>query len=269
MGIENINYIELSNCIVDELHVRQRTDSEIDLTEEKQEWQLDTYLLARFFNDLEAGNINMEGIAIEKFVIKRRSIDELNSIILGYVDYEHGELYEYLDYTQPNDRFIYSITPIATGDIEGKPTSVEIESDFVGFYIVDKDINNVLKFDKVIGNDIANVEKTLNQGRIQIETFNKYPSIYYTEQEYTSFSLSAVFIPSEWERSGKMYDRILNNFIRQHKSFIVKGSDGSIYVADISNPRKTTIMNSSKGFDYIQLIIDCVEVQDYKEFMQK
>ena len=37
MGIENINYIELSNCIVDELHVRQRTDSEIDLTEEKQE----------------------------------------------------------------------------------------------------------------------------------------------------------------------------------------------------------------------------------------
>ena len=269
MGIENINYIELSNCIVDELHVRQRTDSEIDLTEEKQEWQLDTYLLARFFNDLEAGNINMEGIAIEKFVIKRRSIDELNSIILGYVDYEHGELYEYLDYTQPNDRFIYSITPIATGDIEGKPTSVEIESDFVGFYIVDKDTNNVLKFDKVIGNEIRTVEKTLNQGRIQIETFNKYPSVYYTDQEYTSFSLSAVFVPSEFQRSGKMYETMLNNFIRQHKPFIVKGSDGSIYIADISNPRKSTVMNETKTYNYIQFTIDCVEIQDYIEFMQE
>ncbi len=269
MPIENINYIELNNCIVNELHVRQRTDAGVDITSAKDQWEIDTYLLARFLGNLEAGNIDLEGIQIEKFAIKRRNVGELEQLVLGYVDYEEGEVLEFTDYTQSNDNFIYSVVPIGEGDIEGKPNLIQIESDFVGFYIVDKDTNNVLKFDKVIGNEIRTVEKTLNQGRIQIETFNKYPSVYYTDQEYTSFSLSTVFVPSEFQRSGKMYETILNNFIRQHKPFIVKGSDGSIYIADISNPRKSTVMNETKTYNYIQFTIDCVEIQDYIEFMQE
>ena len=48
MAITNINYIELSNCIVDELHVRQRIDENINITSSEDGWQLDTYLLAGF-----------------------------------------------------------------------------------------------------------------------------------------------------------------------------------------------------------------------------
>ena len=101
---------------------------------------------------------------------------------------------------------------------------------------MDKDTNNVLKFDKVIDNEIRTVEKTLNQGRIQLRHSTNI-HLYITQIRVYFFLSSAVFVPSEFQRSGKMYETMLNNFIRQHKPFIVKGSDGSIYIADISNPK--------------------------------
>lgn len=265
--IRNINHIEIKSCTIDELHVRSRTDAGVDLTSTKNPWQLDTYLLASFVNNLEAGNVNNGGVNIAKFAIKRRKVDEITSLTIGYKDYVHGQGLDFTDYTQGNDNYIYSIVPIGVNELEGSPNEIEVESEFTGWFIVDKDTNEILAFDKFIGSE-PSIDMNFNQGRIQIDTMAQYPQIYYTPQAYHTFSLSAVFVPSEYEKSGQVYERILNKFIKQHKPFLIKGSNGEIYVCDISNPRKSSPMNTWRDRDFIQITIDAIEVMSLEKYFQ-
>jgi hypothetical protein len=262
--VRNIYHVEIKNSIIDELNIRERID--VDTSNTKNNWQIDTRLLAKFMDDLEAGNVQNEGIQIVKFAIKRRKVDELNPITLGYLDFVNDSEVEYTDYTQGNDTYIYSIVPVGENDLEGKPTEVQIESDFVGWWIVDKDTNEVLGFDKFFDNN-PSVETQLNQKRTVIETLTGLPQVFYTGLPYSTFSLQAVFLPEENQRSYVEFKRILDKFINQHKPFLVKGSTGELYVCDISNLRKSTPQNAYKGFDYISLTVDALEVMSYDEYM--
>jgi hypothetical protein len=265
-SVRNIYHTEIKNSIVDELHIRERTD--VDTSSTKNSWQIDTRLLAKFMGELEAGNVQNEGIQIVKFAIKRRKVDELNPITLGYLDFVNDSEVDYTDYTQGNDTYIYSIVPVGENDLEGKPTEVQIESDFVGWWIVDKDTNKVLGFDKFFDTN-PSVETQLNQKRTIIETLTGFPQVFYTGLPYSTFSLQAVFLPEENQRSYTEFKRILDKFINQHKPFLVKGSTGELYVCDISNPRKATPQNAYKGFDYISLTVDALEVMSYDEYMSE
>jgi hypothetical protein len=267
--ITNINRVELRKCIVDEIHARERTDSDINLTSSKDIWQSDSYLLAQFLDNLEAGNIKNEGVKITEFAIKRRKIDEVNSLTLGYRDYVEGSTVEYIDNTQPNSEFIYSIVPVGENGLEGKPNDIQIESDFVGWWIVDKDdINNTVAIDKVINDSSPTISTVLSQGRVQVQTMTRFPQVYYTDEEFHSFTLSAAIIPSEFERSGTSYQKILD-VIRLHRAMIIKGGNGEVYICDISNPRKNQPLNADKRFDYLEIQIDAVEINDYKSFMNE
>lgn len=268
MAITNINRVEVKRCIVDEIHARERTDIDINTTSSKDIWQSDSYLLAQFLGNLEAGNIKNEGVKITEFAIKRRKIDEINSLTLGYRDYVEGSTVEYIDNTQPNSEFIYSIVPVGENALEGKPNDIQIESDFVGWWIVDKDdINNTIPFDTTINNNSPTISTVLSQGRVQVQTMTRFPQVYYTDEEYHSFTLSAAIIPSEFERSGVSYQKILD-LIRLHKPVIIKGSNGEVYVADISNPRKNQPLNADKEFDFIEIQIDAVEIDEYDSFIK-
>lgn len=271
-SVRDIYYLEITNAIFDEIHVRERIDFPISNTRES--WQPDTRLLAKFKGNLEAGNIDNDGLQIEKFALKRKRYDELDWIIVGYLSYENGKTVEFIDYTQPNDKLIYSVCPVAENGLLGKDNLVEIESDFVGFYIVDKDEQNnpnpqrILVFDTIVGNNIPMVDTQLEQGRVELRTLSKYPIIFYTDNEFHRFSLQASFIPEENQRSNKLYEKLLN-MIREHKPYIVKGSDGSLYVMDISNPKRSVSNNSYKSYDWITVSIDCVEVDEVKRFMEE
>lgn len=264
--ITNINKIEIKNCIVDELHVRERTDQNINLSPSRDDWQIDTYALAKFAGNLEAGNIENNGLEVVKFAIKRREVNELNSITLEYVNYEEGKPIDVVDYTQGNREYIYSVVPIVENGLEGTPNEVRIQSDFVGWWLVDRDTKNLLGFDMSIGS-VENVELQLNQGRTVVETLNKYPHVYRDPRQYHTFSLSTVIIPSEFERSGASYDQILNNFINNHKPFLVKSDTGLLFVCDVSTPRHSSPKNTWRGHDYIELTLDFIEVQDYNEYI--
>ena len=261
--VRNITSATVTNAIFDEVHVRERTD--VDASSQQEEWKLDSRLLASFLGDLEAGNVRNSGLQIERFAIKRRRVDELNSVTLAYRNFENDKQFEYTDYTQPNDEFVYSIVPISD-QLEGLPNNVSIKSDFTGWFIVDKDTDEVISFDKAIG-AMDDVQTNLEQGRTEIQTMTRYRSVFYNDVDFKRLTLSTVFIPSEWERSGKDYERFLNKFIRSHKPFIVKGSSGEIYVADIHNPVKTSPKNTWQGNDYFTLSVDVMEVEDYEAFI--
>ena len=264
--VRNIKYLEMKNAIYDEIHIREKTNG-ITTENIKEDWQMDTILLAKFLSDLEAGNINNAGVKIEKFAIKRRKLNELKSVTLAYKDFVNNNQFVYTDYTQPNDEFIYSIVPVGENGLEGQENSIIIKSDFTGWFLVDKDTNEVLAFDKFIGNE-GTFDTTLNQGRVQIDTLTRYPSVFYTDQEYHEFQLKTVIIPEDWQRSGQKYEQILNQFVRSHKPFLAKGGSGEIYVVDVHSPSKSAPQNVWTERDYFELTLTCTEIMTYEEYMQ-
>ncbi|OPH47627.1 hypothetical protein BC351_10585 [Paenibacillus ferrarius] len=263
-SVNNIYYGELKNGIYDEIEIRERTD--VGKTNIKDAWQIDHRAIFKFLNDLEGGNIQNSGLEIVSFAIKRRKASELNSITLHHLPFVNNQQIVYTDYTQPNEDLVYSIVPIAENNLEGKNVDVSVTSDFVGWWLVDKKCDSILGFDKAM-ESVGNVEATLNQGRVVIETLSKYPQVYYFDKEYESFSLSTVIIPSEFERSGKSYEKILNTFIKDHRPFLVKSDTGRAFVCDVSNPRLSSPLNTWKNYDYGVLTLDFVEVQSVDEYM--
>ncbi|MGD6876762.1 hypothetical protein [Bacillus infantis] len=264
--VRNIKYMELKNAVYDEVHVRESTDN-IDSSPTKEEWQMDTLLLAQFLGDLEAGNINNRGVRIDKFAIKRRKVTETNSLTLGYKDFVNNNQFVYEDYTQSNDEFIYSIVPVGENGLEGQQTSIDMKSEFSGWFLVDAEVNEVLAFDQFIGGG-GSVDTTLNQSKAQINTLTRYPRFVYTGQEYHSLQLKATFIPQEWQRSGQQYEAILEQFVRSHKPFLVKGGSGEVYVVNVDSPAKSAPQNTHKGYDYFELTLELNEIMSYEEYME-
>lgn len=264
--LNNFYRLDLKNVIVDEIHVREKTNG-INEDTDKATWQNDTRLLAKFINNLEAGNIDNEGVQIVKFAIKRRKIDEFTDDILAYTPFKSGTQIEYVDNSQANTKYIYSIAPIGENSLEGKSVEIEIESNFTGWFVVDKKNGDVITFDKSIGGDNPSVSTTLNQGRTQINTLSKFPQVYYNDQEYHSLTLSSIFTPDNGKRSNSEYEKILN-LILQHKPLIVKGSSGEFYICDISNPQNSTPRNTWGGYDYTTIQVDAVEIMNEKTYLQ-
>lgn len=262
-SVRNIKRVDLANSLVDELEIRERTD--IPMTNVRNTWQPDTLLLARFINTLEAGNLQNEGIKVQSFVIKRRKIGELNDIVLDYEPFENNQTFVYTDITQPNDKFIYTISPVGENGIEGQPNSIEIESDFTGYFLVDAETDQVFAFDKAIGN-LENVDKVQNKGRVQINTFSPFPRFIYTNQNYSTFTLSTVLIPNVNERSHKQFER-LQSLINENKPLLVKGSNGSMYVCEASNLRDNSPKNTWTGHDYMNVSLDFTEIMTVKDYM--
>jgi hypothetical protein len=264
--IRDINYLEMSNTIVDEIEVRERTD--FIATGEKNTWQVDTRMKATMINTLEAGNTQNDGVPITQFVVKRREIDRLDSITLTYLPFVNDSEFYFIDYLQGNREYVYSVVPIGSNGMEGKPNNVSITSDFVGYHIVDKtDLTNILTFDKFMDSGSPMVSLQLNQGRTEIKTLSKYPTVFYDDSSYHSFTLESVFLPEEFARSNKTYEKILK-MVNKHEPVLIKASDGGVFVCDISNPRKSGLQNSFKGYDYFTLQIDAMEIMDEKTYIE-
>ncbi|KAA9007395.1 hypothetical protein F4V43_02590 [Paenibacillus spiritus] len=264
--LKNISYVEMKNCIVDEFSIRENTEN-VNTSPDKDEWDIDTKAIFQFLGDLEGGNIQNSGLKIVSFQIRRRKANELNGYTLDTVKFINGETIEYTDYTQSNEEYIYSIVPLAENALDGKSISIKTSSDFTGFWLIDKTNNISLPFDKSIG-DVGDIETSLNQGRTVIETLSKYPSIFYSEGEFHEFELETVIIPSEFERSGIKYEEFINSIIKEHRPFLIKSSNGKMFVCDVHSPTFSTPKNTWKGYDYGVLKISCTEIGGYDEYMR-
>jgi hypothetical protein len=237
-----------------------------------EKWDNTTSLLAKFNHSLEAGSIANSGNKIVKFRIVRREADqdENGDTYLGEISFDNAASADltFDDITNPNTDLIYTVIPISENGLDGVPREIEVKSDFVGVWIVDKDTGEVLVFDKAIGN-VGTVESTFNQQRTQIDTFGSYPQFYYSNDSgYEAFSLSTVILPDDGKRTGKKYKDILNKFIKDHNPKIVKLDTGRVFVADISNMRASSPMVTWDGADYMTITVDVTETQDYPSYMK-
>lgn len=264
-SVSDIQYVSIGEAIVDEMMIRTKTDQ--GNTNVKETWNNDTVLLSKFQNSLEAGNINNSGIKISSFQIKRKLVTDLDSIDVGEVVFNGNGSYDFYDYTQQNGNLLYTIVPMGENGLPGIPFDTNVTSSFSGIWLVDKDTNDVLVFDKSF--NIGTVDTSPTQSRVLLSTFSKYPQIFYSgETNYESFTLSTVLIPDDGERSYSKYLDVLNKFILDHKPKIVKFDNGKCLVVDISNPKTSTPTTTWDGYDYIQLSVDVVETDDYISYMK-
>lgn len=262
-GIRNITYGELKKGIYDRLDIRERTD--ISLANIKEPWQIDQRVLFEFINNLEGGNIQNEGLEISAFAIKRRRIDELNDITLGTIPFANNKTIEFIDYTQGIGEYIYSICPVSD-QLIGLPNSVQINSEYTGWFLVNKETNDVLAFDKFIDSEpIINTQ--INQGRVVLETLSRFPNVYYTGLNYTTFTLQTVIVGDEFKNAGQKYQDILDKFVNNHIPMLVKGN-GKLYVCDVSQPQTSEPLNTWRNDrDYFILSLNFTEIMDYETYM--
>lgn len=269
--ITNLNYLDVSDCIIDEIYVRTDTDSSVDITSTKNPWYQDTVMDAKFEGTLEAGNISNEGVQITNIHIKRRTAGTTNNLLIDTLPFVSGQLVNYTDPTQPCGDLVYQVVPVAQNGFEGVPNEVSVESSFYGFFIVDKDTGQTFALDLVLSNDSHNmltygvVDTKLNQTRIEITTLSQYPQIYYTDTQYHSGSLTCAIAPSA-EYSWQDWNTFVN-LITQHKGLILKAGSGDIMVCDIYGPSKQSLLNAYKGSDYITITLNFTEIQDYETFL--
>lgn len=229
MGISNINYIELKNCIVDEIHLRENVYN-INLSSTKDDWQFDTFLLAKFQNSLEAGNISLGGLPIDGFRIRRRRIDTTKLQDLGIIPLnQEGQFYFVDTGVRSGVTYEYQVSPVS-GNIEGQPILVQIAIDFDYWWISDATYTTNESYPIFANIEISDI--VINKQRYTYEdTFNKYPIVSYGNQQYKSGTITALLIDSFMKISTEYRQKVID-FINNGKPKYLRTNEGDIWLVD-------------------------------------
>jgi len=97
-------------------------------------WDFYTVLLANLYNDLNAGNVNMSEF-IEKWRIYRRKISETQNHLVCEVPAEVNNIRDYV--VSNNNKYIYTVIPIASNYVGDSITSNEIATKFYNYSLTD------------------------------------------------------------------------------------------------------------------------------------
>lgn len=145
--------IRFQNGIFDEVHMLESID--IVCSEEKTPWDYDTVFLWKGEN-LEAGNVELEGIPINSLLIKRRRKEDFvfEDIMLFPYDPDK-EFYEFKDkFIESHEDYIYGVQPLG-GSIQnpvlGEIATSEVEASFSSVWIVGKDVQYKLMYNLDLG----------------------------------------------------------------------------------------------------------------------
>jgi len=236
MSVSNIDYLEIKNCILDEINVREST-SGIDLTSAKKEWQIDTFLLCKFLSNTEGGNVSLGGLTIDGWKIRKRRIDSTSIQELATIALGTDEDFSYLDPTvKPNVIYEYQVSPMSA-DIEGQPVTAQISVDFDYWWLSDATgtTNESYPFFAGINAGLQVSDILVNKQRyVYDDTFNKYPIVSYGNQQYISGSITAALLDSFMEVSIS-YRKNVVDFINNGLPKILKNPDGDLWKVDTNS----------------------------------
>lgn len=225
-----VTSLEVSNLIVDEIKI----DSTLEATNsiEKEEWGIDTELLAEFQNNLEAGNISSGiGIPIQYLRFKRRKADELTWQTMVELEYDSDiENYDMEDYYVQNGvSYEYTLVPV-TQSFEGRANTSSILTDYKKLYLTGYDsdgnfCNYPLRFDLELS-DI-----TTNRDITTFKTLSsQYPIVRRGKTKYLSGNITADLISPTTEEdygvitmtSENAYREAFEYFLNSDKPMLIR-----------------------------------------------
>lgn len=250
--ISNINYIELKNCIIDELHVRKNTNN-VNLAPTKDVWQIDTYIIASFLGDLNAGNVGLSGLPITNFKIRRKIVGSTNLVTLDTIPRVDGDAC-YLDHSARSGiLYEYEVVPLSNS-IEGMAYSIQIKCEFDYWWLSNVDDGETYPF-------MANLEVSdiaTNKQRHLYDGFDEFPTISYGNQRYQSGSITAILLDTLFETSYD-YRTKVERFINNEKPKYLKSPESDIWIVDTHTSRRRPLINISQQnvsyltFDYTEI----------------
>lgn len=229
--VKNINYVKLKNCVVDEISIRKNT-TDVDLTPTKDIWQLDSYLIAKFLGNFDAGNLGSNGLPITEFKIKRRRVDSFNVVVIALIPRAENNL-SFLDKSARSGvTYEYEVIPLSN-QIEGMGYTVQIKCEFDYWWLSNVDDDETYPF-------MANLEVSeisTNTQRHTYEGFNQFPTVAYGDQQYQSGSITAILLDTLFETSFN-YRKRVENFVNNRKQKLLKSPEGDLWMVDTHSSRR-------------------------------
>lgn len=238
--VQNINYIEVSNCIVDEIQVRSTVVNQTD----KESFTNDTIMLAKFLGDMEAGNIGMRENKIAKLRLKRREVGKVKFTTIKEFPFEDqilSKAYQFLDYEpKGNIEYEYFVIPVDESGIEGRGTAISALLNFEGWWLIDLDDPENYSLQFIFNMDSVNINT--EQDRFELSTFAKFPYVKYGAKHCKRGSLNSLFADLSCSDSVPLIKLVskLDEMAQKHKSYLLKDGNGHRYIVDIHSPVEQT-----------------------------
>ena len=252
-NVDDINSVTLQNGNFDTLTVTKNTSAEktydINTT-----WDNDTIMIALYDADLSAGNVEYVLESISDIVIKRREkgtfnwttvyqkkINTLDDFSIIFID----------KYCKAHTTYEYAYVGVLNG-VEGNYNIKEVESDFEGIVICDKDNLYWTMLD--IGSCDTNRVHYLTKKEYPM---NKYPGSYsFSKSNYDTGETSGFFV--KYDENGCdfnseesfEYRKGIVDFITNNKPKILKHEDGRIWLISVDGDA-----NDSADGHYLHRII--------------
>ncbi|MCD3194819.1 hypothetical protein G8S49_05980 [Clostridium botulinum C] len=263
--IGDINKIIIKDCKMDEI----KMDEEIlEYIKSKEEWDYNTVMLAKFHNNLSAGNVENNGVKIEKLKLKKRNIENMRWMDVKIFNYDPRiRNYNYQDrLTEALETYEYAVQPMTNG-IVGEEITKQIESDFESAWIVGKDTQYQLKYNMNLG-DFETVRKV----NVFEPLGSRYPIVIENgDINYKKTTLKALLVADTTSRgecqgqvdrkSEKKLRQKIERFFNGGQPFIFKDSSGNYMLAKSTLPIKL-IPNNDLSQQLYEINLDVCEIGD-------
>ena len=139
---EIFNKIDIQKAKFDEMHILDGITT--TTSSNKIEWNYNTICLSQFKNNLEAGNLGLNGMTINSIKIKKRKKESLIFEDVKTIPFENNKFdYTYEDkFVESIQDYVYALQPLGgstQSPILGQMVSEEIYSEFESAWLIGKD----------------------------------------------------------------------------------------------------------------------------------
>ena len=262
-GESSVSNVSIGPGTYDLIKMTKNT-SEYEDPESLDVWDQDSVFLSDFENkDFVGGNLSYFIKDIVSIRLKRREIGKFNwtGIYKHDVSEPGDTTFTYIDPYARGRKTVYEycIAPIFRDGTERNYNIVEVESDFDGAIIADKDRVLHVELEPQIS------QTTRNKTTSVITTINnKYPFVFYGgNANYTSGSFSGVIIKNEddifdFDHSTEYRQEIVD-WLTNGNPKILKMYDGRIWMISVSG---NVQCDYSQHYDKVVVSFEFVEVGD-------
>ena len=226
-------------------------------------WNYDTYLYAKFENDLYGGNVSFTESIVDSVRIKRRTEKDsvFKTIYEKEINSNEDFQIEFIDYLEPVGTIEYAYVPVISGG-ESNYISNSVVSDFDNFFICEKDRS----YPMIIN---AEYNQTINYESSNVKPLGrKYPiTVVNGNTGYKTGEMSATFVDytncildvaNAFEYRNIVYDMLIN---KQPK--ILKDHEGNLLIINIieniTEDGRQYLYQGQEGFYYLTTKFNWVE----------
>ena len=246
---KQFNTLRLSNGIYDEVKIDETLDSPNVAT--KENWSTDTIFDAKFKNNYEAGNIELQNLPIQYLIFERQEQGSLKWETMYKIKYIKGtdnyQLYDY--YIKNNVNMTYRFSPVCQ-NIVGIGASSSIKTSYNRLFLTDAQFNMNNGYDLVVEN-----VTTVNNSTVIETLVGKYPVVLNSATKYRKGKINCTTLSREsLDNYGNINtstieaENVLNQKI---EAFLSDGKpklmryNNLFMVVKIQNPTRVTDSNHS------------------------